>query len=773
MGMAGGHAHPWNDLYKLDEPVAERIVLETAARESTVQSYFVTRAAQRTLSLITQRMESGSGDGFWLADPPRMGKTHFLNYWIALRAQLARAQDGGRELVLAFDCSQPGSAGRLESDLLAAMARELGGSERRGTPLWRRIGASAGLQIALGEARRAGVRAVSIVVDFGTNPAPAFVADLVQIARGSRHPSIVLIVAGAGVPPPDAVISRVGPADTAEQITIALARARSLDPRWSTMARLYQGIDLQPFSAAEIFPFHPETVRGLAALFQPLTIAGLARAARDVLSVHRQPDCLVYPCELFEAAQTKGIIHERLGADGRHSLHDGYGAIQRMARARRPFAEQIVRTLALAHLCGKAPALELDELAQLLPPSHAPRMDRNKTGAERLAGILPELARLSSGAIAISPAGAVFVPAHADGADLERFNRALPLLRLFDPALAPAERKSQVDQELERLDRALSNLIEEAHGVIDALDRFAVACGAGLTAEVRHTVESFIEILNGGTTGLLALDADPSGYERARSAWSAYRELAAAAAFVPALFTMKEYLERTRLEPEKLDSRKAPEIAGLAAEKRLLEAELGAQAPYSKARESMAARFEKFKWTYLEVYRTAHDQWRLEMQKGSMLLREMNCLLEALLKLDSIPALGPPRGAQFQEPSRQAGKSIPVCGLEEPFSAQAVPICPACGYVLGATPPTPELLQLLDRVRRALSEKLTMLSRGAIARLIKKYDHAHRLEGFLKIIQAAQTEALAAVLDDQLTAYIARLLEHPDTAAQSNRKTSR
>jgi hypothetical protein len=58
-----------------------------------------------------------------------------------------------------------------------------------------------------------------------------------------------------------------------------------------------------------------------------------------------------------------------------------------------------------------------------------------------------------------------------------------------------------------------------------------------------------------------------------------------------------------------------------------------------------------------------------------------------------------------------------------------------------------------------LRDKLAILSRGAIARLIKKYDQAHRLDGFLKITQAAQTEALAAVLDDQLTAYLARLLQ--------------
>ncbi|HEY2106814.1 MAG TPA: hypothetical protein VGH29_13550, partial [Candidatus Binataceae bacterium] len=107
--------------------------------------------------------------------------------------------------------------------------------------------------------------------------------------------------------------------------------------------------------------------------------------------------------------------------------------------------------------------------------------------------------------------------------------------------------------------------------------------------------------------------------------------------------------------------------------------------------------------------------------------------------------------------------AVRICGLEGEFSASTAAICPQCGYVLGTTAPGEGLADLLERLRRGLREKLTALSRGAIARLIKKYDHAHRLDGFLKITQAAQTDALAAVLDDQLTAYLARLLhERPE-----------
>src|SRR5260370_41202359 len=48
---------------------------------------------------------------------------------------------------------------------------------------------------------------------------------------------------------------------------------------------------------------------------------------------------------------------------------------------------------------------------------------------------------------------------------------------------------------------------------------------------------------------------------------------------------------------------------------------------------------------------------------------------------------------------------------------------------------------------------------STIARIIEQHDHNHRLEGFLKITQAAQTDALTRVLDDKLTRYLAQLLE--------------
>jgi hypothetical protein len=766
--MAGGQTHPNAHPYKLEPPVADRMVLEAAPRERTVQCYAVTRAAQRALSLLSESPDSEQGGFFWLADPPGAGKTHFMSYFLALRQRLAPAtRENGRELVLAFDYPEAANPMQLEHDILTAVARQLGGGERRGTPLWRRIGPRAVFEVAMGEARRAGVLAFTVAIDFGLNEAPPFAADLVRIARDSKRPSLMVIAAGRGVPPADAAVAEIGPADLAEQMVVAIGRARRLEPRCTELAQLYRQIKLAPFAPDEIFPFHPETLRAVAALIEPApSVAGLARMAREMLSAHRGVHPLLYPCDLFEVPELRRMVENRLGTDGRAALRNANAAVQSMPRASRLLAEQIVQILVLAHLCGRAPALEIDQLWAWLPPPGAYTNDVQPT---RLA-LLHDLAARSGGAITASPVGAGFVPAHESSADAEQFNKALPLLKLLDPAAGSVHDGAELNAAIARLDQSLANLIEEAQAVAATLKRFAASCETQLEPGVTRAIDALVELARNGARGLVEQGAaDDKHHAAAQAVAVAYQDLVAAAASVPALLAMREYLEQTRLVADNADRREAPEILALAAERSLFEAELGARAPYSRTRDSLRARFEKFKWTYIEHYRAAHERWRREMEKASALLIDIDRCRQSLMRLDSITALGPALGGSFGPQCQEAQSAVRVCTLQGEFNAQARAVCPQCGYVLGTPPPAPRLAELLEKIRGAMREKLNLLSRGAIARLIKKYDRAHRLDGFLKITQAAQTEALAAVLDDQLTAYLARLLQERGEAAMRKR----
>src|SRR5271166_3338604 len=87
---------------------------------------------------------------------------------------------------------------------------------------------------------------------------------------------------------------------------------------------------------------------------------------------------------------------------------------------------------------------------------------------------------------------------------------------------------------------------------------------------------------------------------------------------------------------------------------------------------------------------------------------------------------------------------------------------PSCGFQLGASSPQAALEDAMEGIRRALEIKLAALSQSMIARLIRDHDKENRLEGFLKITQAAQTDALVRVLDEKLARYLAQVLDERD-----------
>src|SRR5262249_13799443 len=145
---------------------------------------------------------------------------------------------------------------------------------------------------------------------------------------------------------------------------------------------------------------------------------------------------------------------------------------------------------------------------------------------------------------------------------LDAFNKAVPLLKLFDPVLAPLHQASELPAAIAQLDRSLSSLIEEAQGVSNSLIRYALASRGQPEPgpEVRRAIDAFVELAHGGARGLIERGAEENQRANARSVVAGYHEMAAAAASVPALLAMKEYLEQTRLEPDGIERRLAPEI---------------------------------------------------------------------------------------------------------------------------------------------------------------------------------------------------------------------
>ena len=114
----------------------------------------------------------------------------------------------------------------------------------------------------------------------------------------------------------------------------------------------------------------------------------------------------------------------------------------------------------------------------------------------------------------------------------------------------------------------------------------------------------------------------------------------------------------------------------------------------------------------------------------------------------------PAHGAAGEQHAR-----VVRCDLGDAIAPETIPRCASCRFQLGASSPQAELEDVMEAIRRALEIKLAALSQSMIARLIRAHDKEHRLEGFLKITQAAQTDALVRVLDDKLARYLSQVLE--------------
>ena len=142
-----------------------------------------------------------------------------------------------------------------------------------------------------------------------------------------------------------------------------------------------------------------------------------------------------------------------------------------------------------------------------------------------------------------------------------------------------------------------------------------------------------------------------------------------------------------------------------------------------------------------------------------MVLDDATRYRDALGRLNQIVALGPPEGEELADRIAEIAASVTRCDLAAPLAPETIPRCSSCGFILGAAGPGAELDDLMERAKHGLAIKLAALSQSMIARLIREHDRDDRLEGFLKITQASQTDALVRVLDEKLARYLAEVLD--------------
>src|ERR1035437_3935517 len=747
-------------------------------RELRVHTRGRTLVGKSSISILLSR----KGAVFWIGGPAGCGKTHFLDYVIALqrRAGALDAQNI-RRLVCGLELAGRVSAAEAELFLLSVLAEQIGGDPRSSGDLFRQMRGAAALNVGLETARRTGIRAVTVAIDFGTSQcesAADFFKMLAQVAASVRQVKFTVIAAGRATAPEATRALAVAPRDANEETIIAVRRARRLVEDAEFDAGIaYAGIDTAGLAPDSIFPFHPLTLSALRAIAtrpnpagessDPATIVSLSRLAREVLSSPifagaagggESPARLIYPPDLTMNAVISSQIKALLAEAGRAAWKIARDRIADLDGYEKDLAREIIDSLIMENVCGGTAALAIEELQ-----SRVPMVALGGTADERtlaaVRGLLRRLEVSTGGVIRFETDAARFDPEAAGAPNLAAFNAALVLARRFDPRLGLARDREGLDARLKRLEAAMADAVEAAIRTRNVLASALTEANLEMPAANR-------------AAAMLEAAADRSYLASAIQIADAYEAIAAACVSMPRMRSMRESLTATGLRAAPGEAGLSESVsresafASLETECELLRLELGPRILTGPPRslDAMEARFQKFKWTYVQCYLSAHERWRLKMERLELVAGDARRYFDALTRLNAIAALGLPEGEQLGARMAELAARVVRCELKDAIAPETTPRCSSCGFQLGAASPQAELEEEMEGIRRALEIKLAALSQSMIARLIRIHDCEHRLEGFLKIAQAAQTDALVRVLDENLARYLAQVLDENETA---------
>ena len=436
-------------------------------------------------------------------------------------------------------------------------------------------------------------------------------------------------------------------------------------------------------------------------------------------------------------------------------------------------AREIVDSLIIENVCGATAALPIEELK-----SRVPMVACGGTADAQAAPAVRDLFRRlevsTGGVIRLETDAARFDPQAAGAPELAAFNAALVLARGFDPRLTIARDREELDARLKRLEASMALAVEARNPHARACSRRRLRKRTSkCPRRTRTAIAQYIALAESGAAAMLEAAADRS-YLASASKSPAHTRHRGRCESIPRMRAMREYLAATglRAAPDEAGSRENvcahSAIISLETECELLRVELGPRILTGPPRslDALEARFQKFKWTYVQCYLSAHARWREKMERLELAAGDARRYFDALARLNAIAALGRPEGAHLGARVAELSARVVRCELGDAIAPETTPRCSSCGFQLGASSPQAELEDATEGIRRALEIKLAALSQSMIARLIRIHDKEHRLEGFLKITQAAQTDALVRVLDEKLARYLAQVLEENGQAVR-------
>jgi hypothetical protein len=156
----------------------------------------------------------------------------------------------------------------------------------------------------------------------------------------------------------------------------------------------------------------------------------------------------------------------------------------------------------------------------------------------------------------------------------------------------------------------------------------------------------------------------------------------------------------------------------------------------------LLARFERFRWSYVEEYRSANRRWLAETEPIAEFLAETQRLVDALRRLDFLPWLETTTREQLFTRLQFLSKGLVFCNRREVPSLGSSPRCANCGYVIGSSLPLREVRQLLSHATSAYKLRMTEFAGRVTKRIGQLKGEVNRLDSVLKLIQFGEPDAL-------------------------------
>jgi hypothetical protein len=300
---------------------------------------------------------------------------------------------------------------------------------------------------------------------------------------------------------------------------------------------------------------------------------------------------------------------------------------------------------------------------------------------------------------------------------------------------------AQTRQNLEVLKRALGGSLPSAD--LDALDHLAALSG---------TVDGGYErFYNQASETYPATD----DLRDERRALARLQELANNAAPITA---ERAYLERVRLRSS--DGELETDRTALLGQLRL--ENLAAQ---PQLWNSLRSQFDQFRTRYRTAYQKHHRDSQDALTRLQETLADAPRRLQALALLNAITELGQPLGRDLPQRYTDLARRVQPCSV--PFAnlqLDAEPVCPQCKLTLSETPPQQDAEHFLRELEAALRDQQRRLASAAIRRVLAQSSNDN-VQTFVQAVQTANVTALVDVMNEEVAAYIRKLLADEDVAA--------